>query len=125
MTDRIFFRGITLFGRHGVFAEEQTLGQRFVVDLDCWLDLRPAGASDRTADTVNYTRIYEAVRAAVEDERFALIEALAQRIAARILAAFPPIASVRVEVRKPSAPIQGHFDTVGVEITRTREAEPG
>jgi dihydroneopterin aldolase len=121
MTDRIFFRGITLFGRHGVFAEEQTLGQRFVVDLDCWLDLRPAGASDRTADTVNYTRIYEAVRAAVEDERFAL----AQRIAARILAAFPPIASVRVEVRKPSAPIQGHFDTVGVEITRTREAEPG
>ncbi len=118
--DRIFLRGIVLFARHGVHAEEEKLGQRFEVDLDCWLDLSTAGESDHVHDTIDYGRLYETIRETVQEERFQLIEALAERIADRLLADFGRLASVRVEIRKPSAPIPGVFDTVGIEIHRDR-----
>jgi dihydroneopterin aldolase len=120
MTDRIFFRGIVLFARHGVHKEEERLGQRFEIDLDCRLDLSKAGKTDSVHDTVDYGAIYETVRYLVEDERFLLIEALAERIADHLLADFDKLESIRVEIRKPSAPVPGVFDTVGIEIHRTR-----
>ena len=120
MTDRIFFRGIVLFGRHGVYKEEERLGQRFEIDLDCRLDLSKAGKTDSVHETVDYGAIYETVRHLVEDERFLLIEALAEMIADHLLADFDKLQSVRVEIRKPSAPIPGVFDTVGIEIHRAR-----
>jgi dihydroneopterin aldolase len=124
VTDRIFLRGIVLFGRHGLIPEEAVLGQRFEVDLDCFLDLSAAGRADRIGATLDYAAVYETVRHTVETERFGLLEALAERIADRLFGEFPPLSKVRVEVRKPGAPIQGTFDTVGVEIMRTREARP-
>jgi dihydroneopterin aldolase len=120
VSDRIFLRGIVLFGRHGLIPEEAVLGQRFEVDLDCFLDLSAGGRADRIGQTIDYAAVYETVRHTVESERFGLIEALAERIAERLFGEFAPLAKVRVEVRKPGAPIRGHFDTVGVEITRER-----
>ncbi|MEJ8574348.1 dihydroneopterin aldolase [Microbaculum marinum] len=120
MSDRIFLRGIVLFGHHGVFEEEKRLGQRFELDLDCRLDLSRAGRTDSVRDTADYGAIYETVRTVVEDMRFKLIEALAEEIARRLLAGFEAIQGVRVEIRKPSAPIRGVFDTVGIEIDRDR-----
>ncbi|WP_436637678.1 dihydroneopterin aldolase [Microbaculum sp. FT89] len=121
MSDRIFFRGIVLFGRHGLFEEEERLGQRFEIDLDCQVDLSRPGRSDHFGDTIDYGRVYETVRAIVEDERFKLIEALAERIADSLLASFEQLEAVRVEIRKPSAPIPGVFETVGIEIHRDRK----
>lgn len=118
--DRIFFRGIVLFARHGVRAEEERLGQRFEIDLDCRIGLAEAGHADDVRLTVDYAAVYETVRATVEGERVRLIEALAERIAGRLLERFDRIAEVRVEVRKPAAPVPGVFDTVGVEIVRNR-----
>ena len=51
--------------------------------------------------------------------RVKLIETLAERIAGRLLADFP-IEEVRVRVTKPNPPIQGHYESVGVEVVRTR-----
>nr|XP_029118736.1 dihydroneopterin aldolase 2 isoform X2 [Elaeis guineensis] len=45
-------------GFHGVKPEEKKLGQKFVVDVDAWLDLSEAGKSDNLSDTVSYTEIY-------------------------------------------------------------------
>ena len=36
-------QGMTFWGHHGLKAEENTLGQPFVVDVELNLDLRPAG----------------------------------------------------------------------------------
>ena len=54
MADRIELRGLTVRGRHGVFAHERADGQDFVVDITVWIDLVDAAASDDLADTYDY-----------------------------------------------------------------------
>lgn len=120
MNDRIFLRGVQVHAHHGVFAAEQALGQRFVFDVDYWLDAHAYAGADDIAHAVSYNDVYVTLIEVATRQRFDLIEALAEAIAAAILARFPAVRSVRVEVHKPSAPIAGIFSDVGVEILRHR-----
>jgi dihydroneopterin aldolase len=112
---------IQLYGRHGVFSEENKLGQRFYVSLEMKLDLRSAGKSDHLEETVNYAEVYALVKNVVEKETFRLIEALAETLAFRVLDAYAKIHEVTVRVVKPHPPFDIVFDGVTVELTRRRE----
>lgn len=57
--------------------EERTLGQKFVIDVDAWMDLREAGKSDRLSDTISYTEIYRLVTIEQHHFRFPLPRNLA------------------------------------------------
>jgi dihydroneopterin aldolase len=116
--DSIRLQNMQFYGRHGVNPEEQALGQRFEVDVELRLDTRPAALQDDLHRTINYAHVYRAVKRIVEEERFALIETLAETIATHVGQHFAP-ASVRVCVRKPHAPLKGVLDYVAVEIERT------
>jgi 7,8-dihydroneopterin aldolase/epimerase/oxygenase len=117
--DKIFFNGMRFYAYHGVYPEENRLGQRFVVDLEIGLDLAPAGRNDDLAQTVNYAEVYEAVRLEVEEKQVRLLETLAENIAGMLLDRFS-LEEVRVRVTKPDPPIPGHYDAVGVEIVRRK-----
>jgi dihydroneopterin aldolase len=122
MTDRLLLTGLTFYGHHGVLPAERALGARFVVDIEATLDLRAAGARYDLAATVDYVALYERVRALVEGPPLNLIEALADRIAHDVLAAFPPLTAVTVRVHKPGVPLPGATTgTVAAEVHRTRE----
>jgi dihydroneopterin aldolase len=56
----------------------------------------------------------------VEKERFKLIEALANRVIERILAACPIVDRVDIVIKKPSVPIAGILDHVAVETSKSR-----
>jgi 7,8-dihydroneopterin aldolase/epimerase/oxygenase len=119
--DEILLEGMRFYAYHGVNPEERTLGQRFTVDVVMAVDLRRAGQSDDLADTVSYSAVYKTVRGIVEGESRQLIEAVAEEIAAAILAEFPPVERVTVTVRKPEVPMKGAMlDAAGVRITRSR-----
>lgn len=124
--DEVFLEGLRFFAYHGVHPEEKARGQRFTVDVRMWADLRPAGESDDLTLTVNYSAVHKAVRAIVEGPPRDLIEAVAEDIAAAVLAGFPPVARVEVTVRKPEVGLKGAFlDAAGVRIARWRtEATP-
>lgn len=117
---RIFLKALPFFARHGAYEAERELGQRFVVDVDFWLDTRPAAWADDQTLTVSYVEVYEHIRLVVEDDPVNLIETLAERIATRLIDHFDAIEQVRVVVHKPGAPIPGVFGDVGVEVIRTR-----
>jgi dihydroneopterin aldolase len=121
MSDRIILKDLQVFARHGVLPEEKRLGQRFAVDVTAYLDLRPAGASDDYNQTVCYDAMTQAVTEPLTQRRFRLIEAAAEAIAATVLARFPAVERVAVEVRKPSAAIDAVFAHVAVAIERTRD----
>ena len=120
MSDRIFLRGIELHAYHGLYEEEARLGQRFVVDVDWWLDAHPAAEHDDYAETVGYEKVFETVHAVSTGHRFHILEAFAEAIAGEILRRYARVEKVRVEVHKPHAPIPGVLRDVGVEIVRGR-----
>ena len=117
--DRITLTGITGYGHHGVFAAERELGQHFVVDLTCELDLAGAGSEDDLAQTIDYGRLAAAVVADVEGDPLELIEALADRIA-RTCLRYEAVQSVGVTVHKPNAPLPVQVSDVAVTLTRSR-----
>ena len=94
MTDRILLSRIAVFAHHGLHPEEERLGQRFYVSLDVRLDLAPAGCADDWKQTVSYDRLAAIVLEVATGRRFALIEALAEVVAARILEAHPRVESL-------------------------------
>lgn len=70
---------------------------------------------------VCYEELCALISRVFHDETFNLIEALAERIANTTLSRFQQVEIVRVQVRKPSAPIPDQVDYVGVEVTRRRD----
>lgn len=121
--DRIILTDLAFYGYHGVMREENKLGQRFRIDLECGLDLSAAGHSDRVEDTVSYADIYTILKAATEDTRFKLIEALAQHICDRLFESFSAFGWLRIRIRKPEAPVRAVAGEFAVELFRTRPNE--
>ncbi|MGB8022370.1 MAG: dihydroneopterin aldolase [Candidatus Nanopelagicales bacterium] len=118
--DRIALRGIRGRGFHGVYAEERTTGQEFIVDVTLGVpSISRAAKTDDLKDTVDYAGIAVAVRETIEGEAMNLIERLATVIADRCLG-FDFVRAVKVTVHKPNAAIPVRFDDVSVSITRTR-----
>lgn len=118
--DRIALSGLTAVGHHGVFDHERRDGQEFSVDLVLHLDLRPAGSSDELTRTVHYGEVAEAVHEEIVGPLVDLIEALAERIAARLLREQALLEAVEVTVHKPHAPIEVAFRDVAVTVLRGR-----
>ncbi len=122
--DRIELRGLRVLGAHGALPEEQERAQPFEVDLDLELDLRPAGQSDRLADTVDYGSVTEAIAAVVAGPHVELLEHLAERLAAAALASGAPHATaVTVSVRKTRPPVPSDLRSAGVTIRRVVAAQ--
>ena len=120
MSDTIFVNGLLVHAHHGVMAHEEKVGQRFVIDLELAIDLAEAGRSDKLADTVSYSAIVDTATRAFTRKSFRLVEAAAAAVADALIAAFPPVLSVRVTLHKPHAPIAAIFNDVGVSILRKR-----
>ena len=122
-SDEVLLEGMRFYAYHGVNPEERSQGQRFVVDVRIAADLREAGKTDDLTKTVNYSLLYRRIREIVEGTPRALIEAVAEEIAAMALREFARAEQVTVTVRKPEVAIKGAIlDAAGVRVTRGREA---
>lgn len=115
--DRLILKGMEFYGYHGVLSQERQLGQRFYVDVELTLDLSPAGKTDDPAKTVDYARVFRVVEEVVTGPSCRLIEALAEKVACAVLKEFP-VVEVLVRVKKPAAPVPGHFEYMAVEMRR-------
>jgi len=118
--DRIILNDLGFYGYHGLLSEEERLGQRFFIDLQCGVDLTAPGESDAIGHTVSYADIYDVVRETFEAKRTRLIEALAQNVANALFAAFPEIGWIVIRVRKPEAPIAMVRGEAAIELHRVR-----
>jgi dihydroneopterin aldolase len=119
--DRIELRGLRVVGTHGILPEEKVRAQPFEVDLDLAVDLTAASGSDRLADTVDYAAVAESAAALVSGPRsYGLLEALADAVAAAVLAVDPRIMGTTVTIRKLEPPMVVDIATVGVRISRVR-----
>ena len=118
--DRIKIINLECFAKHGVYEEENMLGQKFIVSAALFLDTRKAGVSDDINESVNYAGVCRSIVDWMQDNTCNLIEAVAEKLAEMILMQFEPVKKVTVEVKKPWAPIGMPLETVAVEITRKK-----
>lgn len=119
-TDKIILRNLRFLGCHGCLPQEQSNPQPFLIDIDLHTDLKKAATSDNLNDTINYAEVFTLVQQIVTKEKYRLLERLSQSIAKAILETFPRVTTVRICVHKPEAPIEGTFDSVGVDMTFNR-----
>jgi dihydroneopterin aldolase len=122
MTDRILLSNMVFQARHGVLDWEKAEAQRFEVDLELLVDLRPAGLADAIDETVDNPAVSASTRKVVESTSFNLIEALAEAIANELLRSQPLVQEVVVRVRKPDVRLDAPLDAAAVEIRRGRSS---
>src|SRR5215813_4591930 len=120
-TDKITLTGLRARGHHGVYDFERENGQDFVVDVALDVDLGPAAASDDVADTVHYGELADRLAAIVTGPPVALIETLADRLAAACLADVR-VREVEITVHKPHAPVPVPVADITVTIRRSSPA---
>ncbi|KAB2012200.1 hypothetical protein ES319_D09G073100v1 [Gossypium barbadense] len=59
--DKLILRSLKFHGFHGVKLEEKKLGQKFLVDVDAWMDLWKVDKSDNLSDIGIYRRVTEMI----------------------------------------------------------------
>lgn len=120
MTDRIHVEGIEFHGLHGLLPEERVLGHRFRVDAALELDLASAGRTDDLEQTVDYAAVARAVVEVGIGPSVCLVEALAERIASRLLEQFPRLDAVELRVAKLQPPVPVLISAAVIHIRRAR-----
>jgi len=119
VSDRIELRRLRVLGVCGVLPEEQNRPQPLEVDLDVLADLSVPGRSDELDDTIDYGALCDLVARIVTEERFRLLERLAERLA-EVALEDDRIDQVIVTVRKLRPSVAHDLATSGVRITRPR-----
>jgi dihydroneopterin aldolase len=118
--DKLFVTGLEFHGHCGITEEERRTGQRLSVDVEISCDLVAAGRSDHIKDTVDYALVCSRVLAIGRNEKFSLVESLAERIAEDLLDHFSSTSDILVRVHKCLPPVEEIRGFFGVEIRRTR-----
>ena len=118
--DKIAIEGLEVFANHGVFPEENKLGQKFVVSVTLYTDTRRAGETDDLSASIHYGEAAHAIDEFMRVHTFKLIETAAESVAAMLLDRYPGAYGVRVKLEKPWAPVGLPLRSVSVEIERTR-----
>ncbi len=119
--DKIVLNNMAFFGNHGVLQEEKTLGQKFFIDVELYLDLKEAGKTDDLTKTINYAQVYEIIKEYAQEKCYDLLETLGENICNCILKKYEVIREIKLDIRKPEAPVRGIFDYMGISISRNRE----
>ena len=116
--DQIRIKNLRIFAYHGVYEQEKEQGQNFIVNAVLHVDMEKAGRSDDIADAVDYGAVCLFIDEYMRENRFDLLEAVAEHVTKELLFTFPAIRLVEMEIEKPNAPIPLRFDSVSVKITR-------
>lgn len=118
--DKIIINDLEVFANHGVYPEENALGQKFVVSAQIGCDLSRAARSDSLDDSVSYALICETISEIMKSATVKLIESAAQNICDGLMLKFEKIQTVDITLEKPWAPIGAHLKSAAVSMCRSR-----
>ena len=116
--DQIHIKNLEIFAKHGVFPEENILGQKFVVSATLYTSTRQAGQTDDLTKSIHYGEVSHFIRRFLEEHTYKLLETVAEKLAEELLLGTEHLKGVRLEIKKPWAPVGLPLETVSVEIER-------
>ena len=115
--DTVFIKGLQAASVIGCYDWERDIRQTLVIDLELKADFARAAETDAISEALDYAAISQRVIAACDAARFQLLEALAEHLAAMLLAEFA-IIGLHMTITKPGAVSEA--EGVGVVIERAR-----
>ena len=116
--DKITIKDLEVFAKHGVFPEENALGQKFIISATLYTDTRKAGRTDELSYSIHYGEVSHLIKKIAEENTWKLLEKVAEELARSILLQYPLAKRADITIKKPWAPIGLPLDTVSVEISR-------
>ena len=117
--DQVWLLGVACRCRVGVPAAERARRQKILLDVGLEVDAARAAARDDFREAADYQAVEKAARAEAESGARALLETLAERVAASVLRAQPLVSAVTVRARKYPT-VMPKTREVFVEIRRER-----
>lgn len=103
----------------GIHPHERETPQSVLFDIDLDYDFAAAATADTIVGAVDYTAVASQVAELAKRRQFQLIETMAEESAAMLLAQFPEVGAVRIEIRKPAAVPAAACSFVRVERVRS------
>lgn len=116
--DKIEIKNLEIFANHGVFPEENVLGQKFVISATLYTDTRKAGLTDELTASIHYGEVSHMITKFTKEHTYKLLEALAENLCQMLLQELPLLKMITLRIEKPWAPVALPLETVAVEITR-------
>lgn len=116
--DKIEVNGIKVYAKHGLFDAEKILGQEFIVD--CVMKLDVSTCRERIEKTVHYGDVTMDIVKYMTENRFDLLETLANNMCKYLLLKYTLIRELEVTIHKPQAPIPAVFSDVELKVVRKR-----
>lgn len=114
---KIEIEGMEFYAFHGHFAEEQIVGNRFIVNLTLFTDCTKASESDALADALDYQTAYRIVQEEMKIKSH-LLEHVAGRILDRLFDSNKSIEKAKVKISKFNPPMGGQIERVSVSLKR-------
>lgn len=118
--DTLRLNGLKFRGLHGVFEEERISGNDFEIDIIIQASLQEAAISDDLEKTIDYQRVFGAVKSVMEGPSKQLIEHLAFLIGERIVELTSANTKFSVTVKKLSPPLPGIIQSSEVTLSWPR-----
>ena len=100
---------------HGCYKEEQTVGNKFIVNLTMTADCSQAAATDDVSRSANYLAAYEVVKEQMAVKSH-LLENVADRILTALPAKVPTVTSAKVKISKVNPPLGGKVGRASVTM---------
>lgn len=111
--ETITIKNMQFYAHHGCFEQEQRVGTHFTVTLTFSYQAQAAIESDDISNAISYLDVYQVVKKEMEQSSH-LIEHVAHRIKKAVLAAYPTMESIQVELCKLNPPLGGQVEQVCV-----------
>lgn len=116
--DQIKITDLEVFANHGVFPEENKLGQKFLVSAVLYTDTRKAGKTDDLTASIHYGEVSTFITKYMKEHTYQLLERVAETLAEEMLKSISGLCKIDLEIKKPWAPVGLPLKTVSVKISR-------
>ncbi len=118
MISEIIIKGLKIYAYHGVNEEEKINGQNFIIDVN--MKINRSEYTDNINSTVSYSKVAKEIKKIALEQKYDLIETLAEKIAKELLKEFDMIQNIEIIVKKPEAPMKLDFEYTAVKISRSK-----
>jgi 7,8-dihydroneopterin aldolase/epimerase/oxygenase len=115
----IHLEDMEFYAFHGCYKEEQTAGNRFMVNLTMETDMNTPSQTDNIEDALNYQVAYQIVKQEININSH-LLEHLAKRILDALFTEFAQLELAKVKVSKMNPPMGGAMKCVSVEMEKKK-----